>query len=72
MKYTMTRLSEDECYEILRQIDIKIAIDYFGVAELLDHIEDSVIKSYLINNQEDAAVFGAETLPKPVVRLKVG
>ena len=38
---------------LLGQIDIKAAIDYFGVTELLDNIDVDIIATYLATRQHD-------------------
>ncbi len=34
----------------LRQVDIVVAIQYYGITELLDHIGIAEVKRYLANN----------------------
>ncbi|WP_262249967.1 hypothetical protein [Parapedobacter soli] len=36
----------------LRQADIVVAIQYYGITELLDHIGVAEVKRYLANNQQ--------------------
>lgn len=53
MMYTTNTLTGKECAEILRQVDIQVAIDYFGVTELLDAIGIAQIVGYLDDFQND-------------------
>ena len=53
MKQAVNHLSAKECNQTLRNIDIRVAIDYFGVTELLDTIGVSEIENYLLMRQVD-------------------
>jgi|GEM_PF-5643509 len=53
MKQAVNLLSAKECDQILRKIDIRVAIDYFGVTELLDTIGVAEIENYLLMRRVD-------------------
>jgi hypothetical protein len=55
LKRTEARPTGNMRYEALRLVDIKTAIDYFGVTELLDNIGVSAIKNHLNNIRKDNA-----------------
>ena len=61
----MSLLSENECYKTLRQIDIQVAINYYGVTELLDAMGVATIEDYLLMCQVDETYSEFHTPPEP-------
>jgi len=53
MKQATDNKSESRYAELLHEIDINVAIDYFGSIELLDNICLSTIEEYLTICRED-------------------
>lgn len=53
MKQAADSKSESGQGELLGQIDINTAIDYFGIMELLDNIGFFTIENYLMACRED-------------------
>ncbi|WP_188504110.1 hypothetical protein [Parapedobacter pyrenivorans] len=53
MKQAIDNNSESRYAELLQEIDISIAISYFGSTELLDNIGLSTIEQYLAICRED-------------------
>jgi hypothetical protein len=53
MKQATDNKSESRHAELLSEIDISVAIDYFGSTELLDNICLSTIEEYLTMCRED-------------------
>lgn len=53
MKQATDSKFESRNVELLREIDISIAINYFGCTELLDNIGLSTIEEYLTMCRED-------------------
>lgn len=53
MKQATDSKSESRYAELLREVDISMAINYFGSTELLDNMGLSTIEEYLTMCRED-------------------
>lgn len=55
MKQATDSESESKQIELLGEIDIRTAVNYFGIMELLDHIGFSALESYMMVCREESS-----------------